>query len=531
MQSLGFVSFRAPDDETAAMTHGLLTLFHRSMRVDARGVKGHAFRFAFAAFIYFSLLAAYLSSLSFGAPGLTFFLSICRWNLLFIGLAGMSFFATAITEEKEEATIGLLKMAGMSRAAILLGKSTSRLLSSILLLVIQFPFLLLAITLGGVTYSQVFAAAVTLLSFLAFTANVALLFSVVCDRSGSAVGLSAVALLARFLIPPLVTAAVLNARLASSLSGRVGSAVAWFDQTSPYRRLEAIMTTGFAEPLASPQVQFDLVCSVVCFAAAWLLFDRCTNEERAVPARRGPLLRRSGARRRFLSAGRPGLRPLAWKDFHFLAGGWSLLAAKFVLYGLIAVGIGFYLELERDFSWDHLSAGLFWAMVIALVIETAVLAARLFNEEWKQRTLDSLLLLPYSIRRLGWSKAIGVLPALLPAFAYLLAACIASPSGREAGFYVFLTPVGWGAILSYAAFLHLTALMSLYVRWGALPLSVLIALVAAYTLSPVLILSVAFAAAFGSSQAGAVPICGLQITLMIVLQLLIGKRIETLGGR
>ena len=169
------------------MSHGLLTLFNRSIRLDARGVKGHAYRIAFALFIYFGLLNAYLTSLAFGAPGLRFFSSICYLNLFFIFLAGCSFFATAVTEEKEEGTLGLLKMAGMSRGAILLGKSTSRLLSSMLLLVIQFPFLLLAITLGGVLYGQVAAAAVTLMSFLAFTANVALLFSVICKRSGSAV--------------------------------------------------------------------------------------------------------------------------------------------------------------------------------------------------------------------------------------------------------------------------------------------------------------------------------------------------------
>nr|MDQ3331062.1 ABC transporter permease subunit [Planctomycetota bacterium] len=180
------------------MSHGLLTLFNRSIRMDARGVKGHAFRIAFALFIYFGLLNAYLTSLAFGAPGLRFFSSICYLNLLFIGLAGTSFFATAVTEEKEEGTLGLLKMAGMSRGAILLGKSTSRLLSSMLLLMIQFPFLLLAITLGGVLYGQVAAAAVALLSFLAFTANAALLFSVICKRSGTAVAFTALTILGRF---------------------------------------------------------------------------------------------------------------------------------------------------------------------------------------------------------------------------------------------------------------------------------------------------------------------------------------------
>src|SRR5690606_21583949 len=306
------------------MSHGLLTLFNRSIRGDARGVKGHAFRIAFALFIYFALLNAYLTSLAFGAPGLNFFRSICRLNLLFIFLAGCSFFATAVTEEKEEGTLGLLKMANMSRGAILLGKSTSRLISSRLLLVIQFQFLLLAITLGGVLYGQVAAASVALLSFLAFTANVALLFSVVCKRSGSAVAFTVMAVLARFLAPPVLGWG------ARSLSGTgavpqwldtwLADFTRWFNQTDPWQRLEAIMTTGFAEPIVSPQVAFDVFSSIFCVALAWLLFDRFTEDEKAGDPSRGMVFRRVG-KLRFLSAGRVWSNPLLWKDFHFLAGG------------------------------------------------------------------------------------------------------------------------------------------------------------------------------------------------------------------
>ena len=63
--------------------------------VEADPVTGHAFRIAFALFIYFALLSAYLTSLSFGAPGLRFFSSICYLNLFFIALAGMSFFSAS----------------------------------------------------------------------------------------------------------------------------------------------------------------------------------------------------------------------------------------------------------------------------------------------------------------------------------------------------------------------------------------------------------------------------------------------------
>ena len=55
---------------------------------------------------------------------------------------------SAEAEEKEEQTLGLLRMTGLNALSILLGKSTSRLLGALLLLLAQFPFTIFAITLA-----------------------------------------------------------------------------------------------------------------------------------------------------------------------------------------------------------------------------------------------------------------------------------------------------------------------------------------------------------------------------------------------
>lgn len=515
------------------LPHGLLTLFNRSIRLDARGVKGHVFRIAFALFIYFALLSAYLTSLSFGAPGLNFFKNICYLNLFFISLAGMSFFATAVTEEKEEGTLGLLKMAGMSRGAILLGKSTSRLLSSALLLVIQFPFLLLAITLGGVLYGQVAAAGITLLSFLAFTANVALLFSVLCKRSGSAVAFTLIVILIRLWGPQILSAIVTAPR---TFLASLDDFALWFDRTSPIQRLGAIMTTGFAESLFSPQIGLDVAGSIVCFALSWLLFDKFTENEKAGDPSRGLVFRRQG-RLRLLSPGRVWSNPLLWREFYFGAGGWSMMAVLTAAYGLVAVAIAAFLWYDAGGSIDPFTLAdrsgpaLFIAMLVAAVIHMSALASRIFHDEWKWKTLDALLLLPRPISQIAWTKSFGALMGLVPAFLYMGLAVLVSPDAQEAAGEVFLKPLGWAFILGFFVFLHVAALMSLFVRWGSLPLAFLVCLVAGYALTPVLVLAVAFAAAFETEQAGAIPVCGLFLGLIAVLQLLVAKRLEVLGGR
>ena len=92
-----------------------------------------------------------------GAPGLHFLQEMVWLNLVFITLAGLSYFASAITEEKEEMMLGLLRMTDLNPVAILLGKSTSRLVGALLLLLVQVPFVLLAVTLGGVGLLQIAA--------------------------------------------------------------------------------------------------------------------------------------------------------------------------------------------------------------------------------------------------------------------------------------------------------------------------------------------------------------------------------------
>src|SRR5690606_18533241 len=149
----------------------------------------------------------------------------------------------------------------------------------------------------------------------------------------------------------------------------------------------------------------------------------------------------------------------------------------------------------------------------------------------KWKTLDTLLLLPRPISRMSWAKMFGAVIGLVPATIYLLIGVSISEDAREAFVFTVGTPIGWASLLGFAVFLHVTTLMSLFVKWGALPLAFLVCMVASYALTPVLVLAVAFSAAFDSPQAAAIPVCGLFLGLIAVLELLIAKRVEILGGR
>ncbi|MFN9970817.1 MAG: hypothetical protein ACK58T_13075, partial [Phycisphaerae bacterium] len=72
----------------------------------------------------FSITAAYVDAFSAAGPGLKFFQSICMLNVLLISVSGISYFVSAVTEERDSGTLALLRLAGMTPLAIVLGKST-----------------------------------------------------------------------------------------------------------------------------------------------------------------------------------------------------------------------------------------------------------------------------------------------------------------------------------------------------------------------------------------------------------------------
>ena len=183
------------------MFTGVLALLERSLRVDARGWATHLARLGLMGAIYLAVVQVQATAFVFGAPGLRFFESIVYLNLTFMTLLGLGYFSTAITEEKEEETLGLMQMAGINPLGILLGKLGGRLLQALLLIVVQYPFTLLSITLGGVADAQVRAAYVGLSAYLLWLAGWGVLCSTVSRNSRAATRLMVVGLIAYWLLP------------------------------------------------------------------------------------------------------------------------------------------------------------------------------------------------------------------------------------------------------------------------------------------------------------------------------------------
>jgi hypothetical protein len=466
------------------MISPLLALFVRSLREDSRLKFTYFTRAAFVTVILFFLFSVQSDLGWANAPGLRFFETVVLVDLVFVILAGLSYFSSAISEEKEEMTLGLLRMTNLNPLSILLGKSTSRLCTAVLLFVAQLPFTLLAVTLGGISLRQIFAAYLTIAAFLVFVSNLALLASVLNRRTSGAALLTGLGLIFFFgVVPVAAWFAALPVRLGllkadnSFANSLIGIAELAKD-ASPFERIGKILATGFRGEIFSFQAGSNLAMGLVFFLLSWAIFERFCGEEKENVLPRAGVARSRGNRRVPFSPGRPWGLALAWKDFYFTTGGKLWIFIKLLIYGTPLVVIRCWpSQLGGASTWEDFGFGAFWIMLVFIFVELSFAAANLFRNEHQAQTLSTLAMLPKSIACIAYEKMFGILPSLLAAGAYLAFSLplvansvqrqMGSTSGQEEFWMVFIFLTTQSLL-----FLHLVATLSLYVKRGALPLSI-----------------------------------------------------------
>ena len=520
------------------MLTGTLALLHRALRLDARLLTTHLFRLGFVVLVYFSLVHAQIQSLGLaGAPGLKLFSSMMYLNLGLIVLSGVSFFATAITEEKEEETLGLLRMAGLNPLALLLGKSTRRLIGTLLLLAVQIPFILLAVTLGGATIVQILAGYCTLASFLILTANMGLFASVACRRGGTASAVTVALFVLYFLGGPLFR--VIGPALTTSGWLR-GNWVSWFNsfsdgvvEGSAYTQLDHILSTGFNGPILGWQVTSNLGVAFAFFLLSWVSFNYYTHPKRQPVATRDVATRL--ARGLGLRRPRPRFNAIMWKEFHFITGGTHFLLIRFLVYGALVGGTYSLLMQFGGAKRDEAGQIVVCIMLGLLVIEACLYASRLLHDEWREHTLPMLMMLPIPVHQILAAKLLGCIPALLPGLAWLVISLLLWNEGQDHLANMLLLPSYWFGGLVFLLLLTLTLFFSLVVRWGALPLSIAVMLGAAFFGSccfvPAYSLTQTASDSAASREAAFLVIDAIVVILIAGLQFDIHRRLEIAGSQ
>ena len=396
----------------------LFALFIRAVREDLRARLPPILRAALVLVILLILWANERDFTGRSAPGREFLGMVLFANLGLLAIATLGIFSSAITEEKEDQTLMLLRMTRLSPLAILFGKGTSRMLSALLLLAAQIPFTLLAVTLGGVSMDQVFQGYAVLGATLFFLCNLALLCSVLCRttlRSGIWTGVIAAIL---FVVLPIICA---TTTLRNSSPGSFSPQTVWqyfsvgVVEANPVYALAMLIFERMPGMNVASHVWTNLGGGALCFLLAWLAFDRfcATAGEEIVQRRKAGLSR---ARRR------PSCkRALAWKDFHFTLGGFRGLLIRLGICALI-LGGAYAFQRWVVFRGDGEPGPVLRCtgrMTITLSLfyfglDLSLLASRIFGDERRHLTLGTLTTLP---KHTGWiirQKLLGCSPVFIP---------------------------------------------------------------------------------------------------------------------
>ncbi|MCA8995451.1 MAG: ABC transporter permease [Planctomycetaceae bacterium] len=517
------------------MIRGTLTLLSRSIREDALQRRAHLTRLLSVIFLLAFLIAAAWTPAKVGAPGLVFFRSMSYLAIGLISLAGMGHFASAIAEEKEEGTLGLLLLADISPLAILLGKSTNRILSAWLVFVAQFPFALLALILGGLTVGQIFAAYLALAAYLFLIANLALLMSVLSKRIREATAaMTIVTILLLGFVPWLEFATqyfVFSGRVdgQGAFAKSVAGLASLYRDTSVIQQVQRIFDPGIPLEIWSHHITASLGGGVLCFFLAWVAFRRIVWAPDASEPPRGVVP--EGVERKYHLVMRAWKDALPWKDYHFLGGGITVAAIKLVL-------IPFYIFLclryegwIRDATMVGVWEFLRHSFLLFLLAEWLFYSSQIFHVEKRWGTLPTLLMLPHSPLKVMWGKLAGCLLASFPTMVAAISFCFIHENDETWHGVLINWPMLWGVCTAVILCL-LTIDCSLAVKWGALPLAMGVLLITGFVAAPFL-LATTHLAQIGNpndpvSEIG--PVLYITGVLCVGLQFDIVRRIKQIAG-
>ena len=468
-----------------------LALLVRALRTESRDIKSHLFRLALAVMIVFIVWFGYLSMQVESAPGRFMFKCMTVANWAVITLSGGTFFAIAISEETEQQTLGLLRMANVGPLSLLLGKWLPRMLTAIVLVSIQFPFTWLTVTLGGVSWEQIWASYLMLLAHLILVGNVGLLCSVWKPTSAQACGW-ALGLMAAYRFFPFLCMGVLlylntHGLVDIQTCQRFGQEVVTpLNLTTASGRLFGeILSTSFKGDAWTTQVISNFAMGAGLFLFSWLIFNRATMQHMSGgPQRKSLLVRLLTRTTRSSSAAWDWA--LGWKDFRQVAGGFRWIAIKVFLYGSLWGGLLYtWMTLYAMDLFEAVKTActvVAWVSGFFLLLESCSLAAKLFRHELNDHTWSTLLTLPKSLPEIAYSKVAGAMLGLIPTFC-VLCAC-SSPYIGEILKDVLRSPpaILWIIYLLAATImgLHLVTFFSISIDWAVWPIAVVLGAAVAF---------------------------------------------------
>ena len=466
-----------------------LAFLTRSIRQESRLLTHHAVRGAMVLLALVAFFWQVAVTPKLGASGLILVNKISEYCYYCLTLLGIMYFSLAITEEKEEETLPLLRMTGVRNFTLLIGKSIPRLAIVLLLILVAAPFLLLSISLGGVVPEQILAIVLGMMCYAFCLSQLGLFCSTITRNSQRAVSLTFVLWLVLEFGSWLLTmsaAACKEWGFPVVQNGCEYLAEHWWPSTM-WSASGEYLSFVRGDRILHSQMGFHLCVGVAFFLCSWLLFEKMNQASLAQGASASENITRGiKTRTNGLLSLRCWDAALVWKSWQFQVGGWLWMLICVIGIPVFSVGIVVVISvlMEQSLDPEACCTTLIIVGVFSFLIMVARLFGRVLNQEIHQQTLASLCMLPKKRWTVISELYLGLLPGVIgPVISFGLGWIwlgILHIDVIENVAEVIIEPWFWAGLGWLAVTLHLGALLSVYMRHGGM----LIAIAVCYFVVP-----------------------------------------------
>ena len=409
--------------------NGQLALLKRAVLVDGRSLSNYLSWLGggiIIAFILFQIGGTPLFS------GLTFLSTVTYINLFLITITGVIGFSSTITEEKEEATLELLLMTGITQKSLIFSKASARIIRGLFLTLSQLPFVIISIAFGGITLNQIFALYATFFSYIIFLAFFCTFFSAISKTTTLAAILSSSALFLLFIC-----------------TSELNKPISYFN---PFEVLSEVLKNGFDSYWVPQQFISHIITALMFYFLSVRYFQSSPQSKLffGKKSRKSKEIKTTKCHR-----SRAWSNALCWKDFNFSYGGKAWWAWQCLI--LTCLSFVFVSDYHSP-DFEDFMGTLYMSACICLFMQLVFVAQGLISKEFKNQTHTALFTLPYEIKNILKSKIKAGFMATLPSL-ILTVLAILYILGEE-------RDTLWGIIatVSYAfLFITLTFLISLKV--------------------------------------------------------------------
>ncbi|RLT04884.1 MAG: hypothetical protein DWI22_15135, partial [Planctomycetota bacterium] len=310
--------------------------------------------------------------------------------------------------------------------------------------------------------------------------NLALFCSVRCATSGRAAGMAGVILVLMFVLPDLILrglAAYPPQVVPSVVLDTLNRIPSAFETISIFGRLRWLLQTDNPVVFFGQQFWISMGIAIALFAISTLTIDFWSAAVEAGGPSENPTIRR-------WSVGRSWPMAVMWKEFLFFTGGRSFFIAKIIGGGLVFAAFIMLQRTNGDESFVTLQGDYAWAAFLTFAgffaIEVLLYSSGCLFYEIRQATQSTLAAIPLSGVRILLEKAGGCLIALIPSIFWLGMTVLAGYDGiaRECSMTMVISVL---IVLGFSS--HMAVILSLYTRWAALPLTVLLSAPAFFCLA------------------------------------------------